>query len=262
MVATERLLVEFALLPVPVTLTAALIGKSALTAATAGATSAAALSSTGATASGGAVKLGLFAQIAQAVGAHPVAAIITAGALVAGAAVGAANLPPSSSPSSLPASTGGPAASTAGTGDAAPLTLGPRSLESANASGLFVSTVRDLGVLVPVDAGVARERVTFEVTLGLAEARCFSFRAVDGRYLRHSSWRLRLSWADGTPLFRGDATFCARPGAVAGSVSLESSNYPGWFLRHLGDELWVGHSDGTADFRADSAFLVRPPVAG
>jgi hypothetical protein len=96
----------------------------------------------------------------------------------------------------------------------------------------------------------------------LADPDCFSVRAADGRYLRHASWRVRLNLNEGTELFRGDATFCVRTGSVAGSASLESSNYPGWFLRHRGDELWVDHSDGSAAFAADSSFLIRPPLAG
>jgi hypothetical protein len=138
------------------------------------------------------------------------------------------------------------------------------SLESANAAGLVVTTADDLGVLARVDASSdapARERATFEVVRGLADPRCISFRARDGRYLRHSSWRLRLSQDEGTALFRGDATFCVRAGPVSGSVSFESSNYPGWFLRHRGRELWVDQSDGSPEFRADASFRPLPPLA-
>ncbi|MET0495764.1 MAG: AbfB domain-containing protein, partial [Actinoplanes sp.] len=102
--------------------------------------------------------------------------------------------------------------------------------------------------------------VTFTAVKGLADSRCVSFRYADGRFLRHASWRLRLNPDVGTVLFRGDATFCPRPGAVPGSVALESSNYPGWFLRHRGDELWVDQSDGSAAFLADGSFRARPPL--
>jgi hypothetical protein len=71
------------------------------------------------------------------------------------------------------------------------------------------------------------------------------------------SWRLRVFAHDGSELFRGDATFCVRPGALAGSVVLESSNHPGWFLRRRGNEPWVDHDDGTATFDADSSFAIR-----
>jgi hypothetical protein len=62
-------------------------------------------------------------------------------------------------------------------------------------------------------------------------------------------------------LFRRDATFCARAGAAAGSMSLESFNYPGWFLRHRGDQLWVDQLDNSATFRADGSFVARSPLA-
>jgi hypothetical protein len=128
-----------------------------------------------------------------------------------------------------------------------------------------VTTADDLGVLERVDASAdapARERATFEVVRGLADPSCISFRAQDGRYLRHSSWRLRLSQDEGTELFRGDATFCVRVGSVSDSVSLESSNYPGAFVRHRRSELWVDRSDGSPEFRADASFRPRPPLAG
>jgi hypothetical protein len=85
---------------------------------------------------------------------------------------------------------------------------------------------------------------------------------VDGGYLRHASWRLRVNHDDGTALFRGDATFCARHGSIPGTTSWESYNYPGWFLRHVGDVLWVDRSDGGSAFRVDSSFHVRGPLAG
>ena len=107
-----------------------------------------------------------------------------------------------------------------------------------------------------------RQRATFEVVPGLADTGCVSFRAQDGRYLRHLSWRIRLSPDEGTDLFRGDATFCVREGSVPDSVSLESSNYPGAFLVHRGTELWVDFSDGSPGFRSDASFRPLPPLAG
>lgn len=70
-----------------------------------------------------------------------------------------------------------------------------------------------------------------------------------------------MSPDEGSKLFRGDATFCVRAGSAFGSVSLESSNYPGAFLRHRGLDLWVDFSDGSAAFRADASFWPRPPLA-
>jgi len=121
----------------------------------------------------------------------------------------------------------------------------------------------DAGVLTPVGPAsdaAARERAGLLVVTGLADPSCFSFRRPDGRYLRHSSFRLRLSPDEGTVLFRQDATFCPRAGFRTGSVSLESFNYRGFFVRHLGDQMWIDKYDGSPELRADSSFFVRPPL--
>ena len=289
MVAAERLLVGWALLPVPLALTAGVFGKSVIAATPVALAPTAVLSTVaGAGASGGAAaKAGIVGQLLQAIGAHPVAASLAASALVVGTAVTATNWP---APAPRPPAVIAEATPTAGVvapprrspaptvavrppppppvavpslSPTASPALGPVSLESANAAGQFVSTAGDLGVLETAGAtgDPSRQRATFEAVRGLADDDCFSFRSTDGRYLRHASWRVRLSPDEATPLFRGDATFCVRPGSVAGSVWLESSNYPGWFLRHRGAELWVDHSDGSAPFQADGSFLIRPPLA-
>jgi RNA polymerase sigma factor (sigma-70 family) len=232
LVASERLFPAYALLPVPAGLGLALLDK--------------------AWTGGAVVKAGLVGQLAQAAALHPVVSTVAAGALVAGAGVTTVQLasPPSSPPRAAVA------APPRATG---PVALGPLSLESQNATGRYVAGVDGLGVLI--DSGAAQGRATFTAVEGLADSRCVSFRYADGRYLRHASWRLRLNPNVGTQLFRGDATFCPRAGSVAGSVALESSNYPGWFLRHRDDELWVDQSDGSAAFLADGSFRVRPPLA-
>jgi hypothetical protein len=139
------------------------------------------------------------------------------------------------------------------------------SLESADDPGAFVTTADDLGILTPVrstsDYTVRRE-ATFTVVSGLADSGCFSFRAPDGRYLRHASWRLRLDADQRTPLFRSDATFCIGNGATPGTVTLESSNYPGWYLHHRGGQLWVDQTDGSTAFHAETSFRLRPALAG
>jgi RNA polymerase sigma factor (sigma-70 family) len=283
MVAAERLLVGLALLPVPLTITASVIGKSALAEAAVGATATAAASA----GAGTGLKAGILAQLVQAVGAHPVAASVAAGALVVGTTVTATQFSPSPPPAppviAAPTVTPTPAAPRTTAPAAGPTTvpapppaipaitisaspaLGPVSLEPANAPGKYVTTTEDYGVLAVVTAAsgdTATQQATFEVVPGLADPTCLSFRSPDGRYLRHMMWRIRLHADEGTPLYRGDATFCVRTGTVAGTVWLESSNYPGWFLRHRGDELWVDHSDGSAAFQADSSFVVRSPLAG
>ncbi|MFG2059324.1 sigma-70 family RNA polymerase sigma factor [Micromonospora sp. NPDC048930] len=289
MIAAERLLLGFALLPVPVGLAAVLAGTGPLGAT---ATSTVALSGATGLASGGGVgalfKAGPFGHLLQAVVSHPVAATVVAGALTVGTAVTVTALPthgpPSASapvavpagPRTIPSSAPAVAApepkppttpaARPSVGRTASLTAGRLvSLESANRTGRYVTTVDGLGVLMPVgpdSTDAARRQATFTVLAGLADPRCFSFRAGDGRYLRHSYWRLRLSPAEGTELFRGDATFCARDRAATSATALEASNYPGWFLRHRDGQLWVDQADGTAAFRADTSFRIRPALAG
>jgi RNA polymerase sigma factor (sigma-70 family) len=239
-------------------------------------------------------KVGIVAQFIAAIAAHPIAATILAGAIIAGAGVTTANWPtsqpptptnigaptsaniaaptsaptptlrptPAPTPTPTPTATSRTAVKPPPTA-AQPLTAGPASLAAANQTGLFIATADTYGVLIPVDStsdSQTRRQATFDVVAGLADANCFSFRLPDGQFLRHSSWRLRVFANDGSALFRGDATFCVRAGSVTGSISLESSNYPGWYLRHRGNELWVDQADGSATFHADSSFLVRPPL--
>jgi RNA polymerase sigma factor (sigma-70 family) len=293
LVPLERLIVGLALLSVPLALSTAVLAKGTLTGTAVGALSGAAGS--GAVAAG--VKAGLLGQLTQTIAAHPVATAVTAATLVAGAAVTTATWKPPAQPERpvIAAPTSAPAAAPVGSAQAAapappesartppgpkrpsptaaspsstgagPFAAGFASLESVNAAGLIVTTADDLGVLERVDAGTGapeRERATFEVVPGLADPTCVSFRAQDGRYLRHASWRLRLSQDEGTELFRGDATFCVRVGSTPDSVSFESSNYPGAFLRHRGTELWVDSSDGSPGFRDDASFRPLPPLAG
>ncbi|MGW6392527.1 sigma-70 family RNA polymerase sigma factor [Streptomyces sp. NPDC055103] len=138
--------------------------------------------------------------------------------------------------------------------------LGARSLESVDQPDLYVTYAGDFATLGRVSASSdtqTRQRVTFTVVVGLADTRCVTFRAADGRYLRHRDLRLRLSGDDGSALFREDATFCPRPGAVAGSVTLHAHNYPGAVLRHRDGGVWLDGSDGTRTFAGQASFIVR-----
>jgi RNA polymerase sigma factor (sigma-70 family) len=244
---TDRLLAGLLLLPVPVALGAAVAAKAL----------------GGVTAAGTGIKLasGVASWLSrgiQAAMAHPVAATVTAGVLAVGVTVPTTGWTTSSPPPRANGTTA-PAPSSS----AARLTLGRISLESAATPGRYVAVADDSGVLTtlgPASAAAARERAGLRVVTGLADPSCFSFRRPDGRYLRHSSFRLRLSPNEGTVLFRQDATFCAQTGFLNGSLSLESFNYRGFFLRHVGDQMWIDKYDGSAEFRADSSFLVRPPL--
>jgi RNA polymerase sigma factor (sigma-70 family) len=285
-VVTDRLLPMFALLPVPAGIGLPLLGKLALDGAAIGAAAPAALTGTAG------AKAGLLSQLIQTATLHPVLSTVAAGTLAAGATVTTVQLippPPAPAPRVIaqptrttapppvtaaptpttarstaaptrPAPTSaGPSATSTGT-----VALGPLSLEAGNSAGRYVATENGLGVLVPAGPGAdgaTRARATFSAIEGLADINCFSFRYADGRFLRHASWRVQLSPNQGTELFRGDATFCPRPGATPGTVVLEASNYPGWFVRHRDDELWVDQSDGTVGFRADASFRVRAPLA-
>jgi hypothetical protein len=243
---TERLLAGLVLLPVPAALAAAVLAK--------------ALAAGAATGSGATVASGITSWLGrawQAAAAHPLAATVTAGVLAAGVTV-----PTSGWSASVPDRRTGAAVS-GPNGSTGSLRTGRVSLESAAAAGRFVAVSGDFGVLTAVSRtsdAAARERASLQVVPGLADPSCFSFRRPDGRYLRHASFRLRLSPDEGTVLFRRDATFCGRPGFRPGSVSLESFNYRGFFLRHVGEQMWLDQYDGSAEFQADGSFLVRPPL--
>jgi RNA polymerase sigma factor (sigma-70 family) len=287
LIPADRLLPGLALLPVPIGLAAAIASKAAATTTALAATSSAALAGASSATGSVGIKAGFLSQLAQSVVAHPIAATIAAGALAAGATVTVTNLPTTAPPSSgvkaAPAltrperATPSPAPRITATHRAPTDTAKPSatgiaslrpgqsmSLESADEPGLFVTTTDDLGILTPIQAGSAlavRRQATFTAIAGLAKPKCFSFRAQNGRYLRHASWRFRLDPDQGTPLFRSDATFCIKDGAAAGLIVLEASNYPGWFLHHRGNELWVDQANPSTAFRAESSFRLRPPLA-
>ncbi|MEW2513111.1 AbfB domain-containing protein [Streptomyces sp. NPDC046870] len=115
--------------------------------------------------------------------------------------------------------------------------------------------------LDPVTSAADRRAATFTRVRGLADGRCWSFTTADGGYLRHRDFLLRAERADGSALFRQDATFCPRPSAVTGAVVLESVNYPGRFLRHQDFQLRLDPYQDTGLYRSDSAFLLVDGVA-
>ncbi|HET6530000.1 MAG TPA: sigma-70 family RNA polymerase sigma factor [Actinoplanes sp.] len=243
LIAPERLLAGLALLPVPAALAASIVDTKLP----------AAVPVMMAQSTGELTRVGVLGRLADAAGSHPVAAAVSTGVL---AAVVAVTLTGSAQPADRVAGPATPAPRTGPpvTASTAALPLGRVSLEPVDAAGRFLTVAGDRGVLAP-----GRPGSTFEVVPGLADAGCYSFRTGDGRLLRHASWRLRADREEGTALFQRDATFCVRPGASAGSVALESANYPRFFVRHLGDEFWVDESDGSPAFAATSSFLIRPP---
>ncbi|MFD5713474.1 sigma-70 family RNA polymerase sigma factor [Streptomyces pharetrae] len=249
-VPAELLLAGLTPLAVPAALVGALIAKGLLSVTV---TTAAAASATG-TAAGGGALLGKL----HAVTAHPIATLATGAVLVTGTAAYVAWPEPEHR---VPGAVAGP---TAGTTTPAPsatpsppgpavVPLGARSLESVDRPGRFLAYDGDFATLSSAAA-------TFTVSRGLADSRCVTFRAADGRYLRHHYLRLRLSADDGSRLFREDATFCPRPGTVDGSVTLHAHNYPGSALRPRDGSIRLDGSDGTRTFTGQASFVVRAPL--
>ncbi|MFF6773317.1 sigma-70 family RNA polymerase sigma factor [Streptomyces sp. NPDC012637] len=283
-VPAELLPLSLTTLAVPAALIAALAAKGLLPSTAASAAGlAAAPVAVGAATGGGGLHGALIGKL-QAVTAHPLVSLATGAVLIAGTATyatwpepaprvpGATAAPTAGTPTPLPSRT----PTSAGPSPASPspvsppsvspsavagtVPLGARSLESADSPGLFVTYTGDFAALGSVAASSgpqARQRFTFTVVGGLADTRCVTFRAADGRYLRHHYLRLRLSTDDGSALFREDATFCPRPGAVAGSVTLHAHNYPGSVLRHRDGGIWLDGSDGTRAFAGQASFVVR-----
>ncbi|WP_078865873.1 sigma-70 family RNA polymerase sigma factor [Streptomyces sp. NRRL S-1448] len=273
-VPAELLLLSLAPLAVPAGLIAALAAKGLLSGTAASAAGlATAHVAVGTATGGGSVQSALIGKL-HAVTAHPLVSLATGAVLIAGTATYAAWPEPAHrEPSVIAAPTVGnptpiPSGTTASAGPspvspsavAGAVPLGAQSLESVDHTALYLTYAGDFATLGRVSASSStqtRQRVTFTVVRGLADTRCVTFRAADGRYLRHSYLRLRLSTNDGSALFREDATFCPRPGAVAGSVTLHAHNYPGSVLRHRDGGIWLDGSDGTRAFADQASFIVR-----
>ncbi|MEV7227394.1 family 43 glycosylhydrolase [Polymorphospora sp. NPDC051019] len=78
-------------------------------------------------------------------------------------------------------------------------------------------------------------------------------------FVRHFAYRGRVE-PNVTNL--ADSQFRIVTGlAGAGSVSLESTNFPGHYLRHRNYEIHLERDDGSALFRADASFVRRPGLA-
>ncbi|WP_345284432.1 sigma-70 family RNA polymerase sigma factor [Streptomyces gulbargensis] len=292
-VPAELLPLSLTALAVPAGLVVALVARGLLSGTAAGTAGPAMAHVAAGAAAGGGGPRGVLTAKLHAVTAHPLVSLAAGAALIAGTAAymtwpepaprepGVVAAPTAGRSAPTPSRTSTPAepspaepspaepsptrsspASPPAVADTVP--LGARSLESADRPGLFATYDGDFVALGPVSASSSeqvRRRGTFTVVGGLADPRCVTFRAADGRYLRHSYLRLRLSTDDGSALFREDATFCPRPGAVAGSVTLHAHNYPGSALRHRDGGIWLDGSDGTRAFAGQASFVVRGPWA-
>ncbi|MFJ7271932.1 sigma-70 family RNA polymerase sigma factor [Streptomyces sp. NPDC099050] len=273
-VPAELLLLGLAPLAVPAGLIAALAAKGLLSGTAASAAGLATAHVAVGTATGGGSLHGALTGKLHAVTAHPLVSLATGAVLIAGTTTYAAWPEPAhrepgvtaASAADDPAPVPSRTTTSAGPAPASPsavagtVPLGSQSLESVNAPALYLTYADDFATLTRVSASSSaqtRQRVTFTVIGGLADTRCVTLRAADGRYLRHRDLRLQLSTNDGGELFREDATFCPRPGAVAGSVTLHAHNYPGSVLRHRDGGIWLDGSDGTRTFAGQASFIVR-----
>ncbi|HVY32629.1 MAG TPA: AbfB domain-containing protein [Polyangiaceae bacterium] len=129
----------------------------------------------------------------------------------------------------------------------------------------YVRYIDNKAFIGPIDMASLAEQETasFEITPGLWDVSCSSFRAVNkiGAFLRHANSRVYLNPASDEPLFLADATFCEVPGlADPAGVTFRSSNYPERAI-HLRNqnELWIDDvpaKDDVAypDFAAQSTF--------
>ncbi|MEW2119352.1 sigma-70 family RNA polymerase sigma factor [Streptomyces sp. NPDC005474] len=275
-VSADLLLLSLAPLAVPAGLVAALAAKGLLPGTAVSATGLATAHVGVATSAGGG---GLHASLVgklSVLTAHPLVSLATGAVLITGTATYAAwpepahrahavtAAPTAAAPTPTASRTPAPASAKPSPVSPSAVTgavpLGARSLESADDPAFYLTYAGDFATLGRVSAhsdARTRQRVTFTVVRGLADTRCVTFRAADGRYLRHRDLRLRLSTDDGSPLFREDATFCPRPGMVAGSVTLHAHNYPGSVLRHRDGGIWLDGFDGTRAFAGQASFIVR-----
>lgn len=261
-VPAERLLLSLAPLAVPAGLIAALAAKGLLSATPASAAGlATAHVAVGTATGGGGLHSSLIGKL-HAVTAHQLVGLATGAVLVAGTATYATWPEPAPRVPGVVAApmVGSPTPSPSAVAGTVP--LGAQSLESVDDPTLYLTYAGDFATLGHVSASSSaqtRQRVTFTAIGGLADARCVTFLAADGRYLRHRDLRLRLSTNDDSELFREDATFCPDPGAVAGSVTLHAHNYPGSVLRHRDGGIYLDGSDGTPAFAGQASFVMRGP---
>ncbi|WP_206025074.1 AbfB domain-containing protein [Micromonospora zingiberis] len=176
--------------------------------------------------------------------------------------------PPNPATNAPPPATSTPAApSPAPTAPARPALLpGARiGLEVASLPGQRVRHANFQAHVAPVDAASStgtKADAAFIVRSGLASGSCVSFESVNfpGHYLRHSEFRVFLHRADGSALFRADATFCPVTGLGGTHTSLQSYNYPSRYLRHDTHKQMRVSLIGDGASSSSATFVVRPAL--
>lgn len=78
---------------------------------------------------------------------------------------------------------------------------------------------------------------------------------VANAFVRHYDFQARID-TNVAPLADSQFRIVAGLGG-SGTVSLESTNFPGYYLRHRDHALWVERDDGSSTFRADASFHRR-----
>ncbi|WP_433790699.1 sigma-70 family RNA polymerase sigma factor [Actinoplanes sp. CA-252034] len=245
----ERLLASLPALAVPAGLTDLVLAKAAP----------AAMSGTAAT--------GLKAGLLKLLSTHPLVAAVTSATVAAAVAVpiivrdGEPETP--RTVTAPQATTASPVSESPAPASPSAATIRPGRLSLQLAGGGYL-TARDddVAVIAPAGDDRSRRRATFVAVAGLADPDCYSFRTLDGRYLRHYDLLAYANTPDGTAVFPKDATYCALPGATPDAVILQSHNYPQLCLRWTGTQLRVGYNDASDEFRADSSLRIMPPLAG
>jgi hypothetical protein len=159
--------------------------------------------------------------------------------------------------------TASPAQPVAAAVSPAPSSLAPSSAAPPArlaAGSWLISPKDDPGTFLTTKDGFAAlgdERMVLNVVKGLADGSCFSFRTDDGRFMRHFDYRLRFDANDESDLFRSDATFCPEDGTAAGSVRMQSKNYPDHVIHRRDTELYIDKSDDSGSFAAESTFAIK-----
>ncbi|MEV2239918.1 AbfB domain-containing protein [Micromonospora sp. NPDC049891] len=138
-------------------------------------------------------------------------------------------------------------------------------LEAASQSGHRVRHANFQARVEPVNATSSagtKADAAFIVRSGLASGSCVSFESVNfpGHYLRHSEFRVFLHRAEGSALFRADATFCPVTGIGGRHTSLRSHNYPDRYLSHHPHAQMRISQIGDGAASSTATFLIRPAL--